>query len=96
MIEVSKSNSNTTKQKGSTESNPDTGTNVLLHQPAKTRLTAYKNDNPLKNMSFDKAVNKLLDEIGFPPVEEIENKYLPSVAAESSSASEDERSNNSA
>jgi hypothetical protein len=96
VIEVSKSNSNTTRENGSTDSEPDTATNVALHQPAKTRLTAYKNDNPLKNMSFDKAVDKLLDEIGFPPVEEIENKYLPSVAAESSSDAEDERPNNSA
>jgi hypothetical protein len=96
VIELSKRNSNTTRQNGSTESDPDKPTNVALHPPTKTRLTAYKNDNPLKNMSFDKAVGKILDEIGFPPVEEIENKYLPSVAAESSSDAEDERSNNSA
>lgn len=96
MIELSKSNSNTTRQNDGVKSKPETAINVALHPSTKTRLTAYKNGNPLENMSYNQAVEKILDEIGFPPVEEIENKYFPSIAGGSSTHPEDEHSNNSA
>jgi len=96
VIAVPTSSSKTTAKNDSTEHDPETATNVALYPPAKTRLTAYKNDNPLKKMSYDEAVNEVLDEIGFPPIEEIESKYLPSLAGGSSTDPENERSNNSA
>jgi hypothetical protein len=82
------SNSKPTPKNDSTKRDPETATNVALYSPAKTRLTAYKNDNPLKKMTFDEAVNELLDEIGFPQAEEIENKYLPSMSNGSSNDSD--------
>ena len=96
MIVVSKNNSNPTAENNGAEPEPETAINVALHPPTKTRLTAYKNKNPIKNLSYNEAIEKVLDEIGFPPVEEIENQYLPSLAGGSSTQSEEERSNNSA
>jgi hypothetical protein len=90
------SNSKPTPKNNSIDRDPETTTNVALYPPAKTRLTAYKNSNPLKELTFDEAVTQILDEIGFPQAEEIESKYLPSLAGENSNDSENERSNDSA
>jgi len=43
-------------------------------------LTAYKNDNPLIEKSYDEAINEILEKIDFPQAEKIENKYLPSMS----------------
>jgi hypothetical protein len=96
VIVVLKNNSTPTEENDGAESDPEKAINVALHPPTKTRLTAYKNGNPLKNLSYNEAIEKVLDEIGFPPIEEIENQYLPSLAGGSSTQSEEERSNNSA
>ena len=96
MIVVTKNNSNPTAENDGAKSEPETAINVALHPPTKTRLTAYKNRNPIENLSYNEAIEKVLDEIGFPPVEEIENQYLPSLAGGRSTQPEEERSNSSA
>ena len=96
VIIVPKNNSNLTAENDGAKSEPETAINVALHPPTKTRLTAYKNRNPIENLSYNEAIEKVLDEIGFPPVEEIENQYLPSLAGGRSTQPEEERSNSSA
>lgn len=59
---------------------PETTINVCLHRDTHTRLTAYKNDNPLIEKSYDEAINEILEKIDFPQAEMIENKYLPSMS----------------
>jgi hypothetical protein len=59
-----------------TDRDPETTINVCLHRDTHTRLTAYKNDNPLIEKSYDEAINEILEKIDFPQAEMIENKYL--------------------
>jgi hypothetical protein len=53
--------------------------NVALHECTYARLTAFKNQNPLVDKSFDAAINEVLDAIDFPQADEIENMYLPNI-----------------
>ena len=53
--------------------------NVALHGCTYARLTAFKNQNPLVDKSFDAAINEVLDAIDFPQADEIENISLPNV-----------------
>jgi len=61
--------------------------NVALHECTYARLTAFKNQNPLVDKSFDAALNEVLDAIEFPQADEIENMYLPNVEFGSDNAS---------
>lgn len=51
--------------------------NVCLHRETHTRLTAYKNFNPLASKTFDEAVNEILDSLGFPDADSFENPAFP-------------------
>lgn len=53
--------------------------NVALRRNTHTRLTAFKNYNPLIQRSFDEAINEALDTIDFPQAEEIENVHIPAL-----------------
>jgi len=62
--------------------------NVALHECTYARLTAFKNQNPLVDKSFDAAINEVLDAIDFPQSGEIENMYLPNIELDSNDTGE--------
>lgn len=85
------------KDSTGTSSTADTGCddptktiNVCLHKGTHTRLTAYKNYNPVQRKTFDQAVNEILDEIEFPESDEFESKYIPSMSFNNTSSDDDD------
>jgi hypothetical protein len=95
VIAVSTSDSKPASSDDSTDRDPETTINVCLHRDTHTRLTAYKNYNPLNHKTFDTAVNEILDEIDFPEADEIGSMFLPSMTEDRSTDSEDDCSNDS-
>lgn len=59
---------------------PRTTINVCLHRNTHTRLTAYKNFNPLASKTFDEAVNEILDALDFPEAAAFENPMFPALS----------------
>ena len=55
-------NSSKPTSSDNTDRDPETTINVCLHRDTHTRLTAYKNDNPLIEKSYDEAINEILPE----------------------------------
>jgi hypothetical protein len=77
VIEVSAKNTTPTTGTATDCDEPRTTINVCLHRNTHTRLTAYKNYNPLANKTFDEAVNEILDSVGFPEADVFENPAFP-------------------
>lgn len=83
MIEVSSTEGNEISNPSRTDDDAESSgspINVSLHQDTHTRLLAYKNADLLNKKTFNEAVEEILDKVGVPDADKIENRHAPSMA----------------